>query len=78
MRTRHTTRQHTQDRCDSCDEIAVGTLTFVAVDGEHRFAACLACATDALTHPAVHVRLRFQATRTGAEIARGLPGGDAA
>jgi len=64
-------------RCDSCPGIAVGTITFITDDGEISFAACPACATDALVHPAPGVRLRFRSTGTRAEVSRGLLGGAA-
>jgi len=77
MRTKNTNTLPFARRCDSCNAAAVGTITFVAVDGEHRYAVCLDCAADALTHPAQQVRLRFKVTRTGAEVTRGLIGGAA-
>jgi len=77
MKTRNTKRPPFTRRCDSCSAVAVGTITFIAVDGEHRYAVCLECAADALTHPARQVRLRFKVTRTGAEVTRGLIGGAA-
>ena len=77
MRTRNTKTLPFTRRCDSCSAVAVGTITFVTADGEHRYAVCLACATDALTHPAQQVRLRFKVTRTGAEVTRGPIGGAA-
>jgi hypothetical protein len=74
MKTRDTKRPPFTRRCDSCSAAAVGTVTFIAVDGEHRYAVCLECAADALTHPAQQVRLRFTVARTGAEVFRGVPG----
>lgn len=62
--------------CDTCPAVAVGTVTFIAEDGEHSFAACPACATDALTHPAVGTRVRFRLA-SNAEVTRGLLGGAA-
>ncbi len=77
MRTQNTRGLPFTRRCDSCDAAAVGTITFIAVDREHRYAVCLDCASDALTHPARHVRLRFTVARTGAEVTRGVSGGAA-
>lgn len=64
-------------RCESCSAIAVGTVTFIADDGDYTFAACPACAVDALTHPATGVRIRFRTSRTGAQVTRGILGGAA-
>lgn len=64
-------------QCESCSAIAIGTVTFIADDGDHSFAACPACAVDALTHPATGVRIRFRTTRTSVEVTRGLLGGAA-
>lgn len=79
MRTQNTKGLPFARRCDSCDAaaVAVGTITFIAVDREHRYAVYLDCATDALTHPARQVRLRFTVARTGAEVTRGVIGGAA-
>lgn len=77
MKTRDTMRLPFTRRCDSCSAVAVGTVTFIAVDGEQRYAVCLECAADALTHPARQVRLRFTVSRTGGEVTRGLIGGAA-
>ena len=77
MKTRDTKWLPFTRRCDSCSAVAVGTITFIAVDGKHRYAVCLDCAADALTHPAREVRLRFTVSRTGAEVTRGLIGGAA-
>ena len=69
--------QPSEGRCDSCAAPAIGTITFFADDGKHRFAVCMACMTDAINHSAPGVRLRFRAYRTKVEFTRGLLGGAA-
>ncbi len=59
-------------RCDSCRDLAVGVVTFVASDGRHDYHACLACAVDALTNSSGRVVFRTRATH--AEVFRGFPG----
>lgn len=63
--------RHPRRICESCDAIAVGTITFYTGDGPRGFAACQACSTDALIHS--RTRVRFRSWRTWAEISRGMP-----
>ncbi|GAB2471388.1 hypothetical protein [Xylanimonas ulmi] len=72
----HKANRHTRavpdHRCASCDDVAVGVITFFTDDGPVAFVACHACGTDALIHSRTRVRFRSHATR--AEVFRGLPG----